>query len=94
MLTAKLTSDQYVQLGQELQDETSLAMTGDSGELRKDGIAVQYVYDQTAETLTLTVTHRPFLVTVPMAESRLRQALQQHGIVVTQGGEPGVSDRE
>lgn len=75
MVTVKLTKQQFADKSAELKSKYGVDISSSQGVIAKDGVTVGYHYDETAETLTARIVHKPFVVPESVAESKLREWL-------------------
>lgn len=70
-----VNADQFCAL-QAKANGQGLAITGNQGSVSHSGVTVEYSYDSTAETLTLTCTGKPFIASCGMVNSRLHDLVE------------------
>lgn len=75
MVTVPLTPLQYVAKKAELQSKLGISLTGYEGTISQQGVTVAYKYDTQACELQCSVTKKPMLVPLALAESKLRSWL-------------------
>lgn len=73
MVTAKMTRDEFNAKAAQLKAEQGIVLSGDKGEVSKDGVTVDYEFD--GAEFTATIKHKPMLVTLGYCETQLRHWL-------------------
>ena len=74
MIRIALTPEQFASKAAQLKVEEGLELSGNTGTLSKSGVTAQYSYD--GQYLSVTITHKPFLVSERYCESKLTEWLQ------------------
>lgn len=72
MVIVAMNRDEFNAKAKQLQAQ-GFTLTGDEGNLSKEGVSVDYVFD--GSTLSLTVKHKPMIVTLGYCETKIREWL-------------------
>ena len=73
-MTFPFTRPQFEAKKQEL--APSLGQLADKGLIFRNGVKLEYEYNESSSTLTLTIKEKPFLLTEAVIESQVRSWLQ------------------
>jgi len=67
-----VTPHQFTCIAQKAQEESGLALSGDSGTVSAQGISVSWTFDPLSLTLTIQCTDKPMFVPCGMLSSKIR----------------------
>jgi len=70
MIEVPLTPQEFAALGQKLEADQGIALTGDTGTITKMGVTAAYAYQD--GLLTINILEKPFFVTTDYCEQQLR----------------------
>ena len=70
MIQVKMTRDEFNAKAAQLKAEQGIVLSGDKGEVSKQGVTVDYEFD--GETFRGTIKHKPLIVTLDYCEAMLR----------------------
>jgi hypothetical protein len=73
MVEMKMTRDEFNAKAAQLKAEQGIVLSGDKGEVSKEGVTVDYEFD--GENFTAFIKHKPMLVTLAFCEGKLRSWL-------------------
>jgi len=70
MIEVPLTPQEFAALGQKLEADQGITLTGDTGNITKMGVTAAYAYQD--GLLTINILEKPFFVTTDYCEEQLR----------------------
>jgi hypothetical protein len=69
MITVKMTRDVFNAKAAQLKAEQGIELTGDVGEVSKEGVVVDYTFD--GQEFSASIRHKPVYLTVGFCEGKL-----------------------